>query len=79
MQENSNIDLIDSTPSKYIKTLEVDRLLSLIEFAQQSARLKLNPTKNVGGHGIFHRFEQDLISLPGIHFNSGEDEDELWL
>src|SRR3990167_11476441 len=79
MQEDSNIDLDDPMQSPCIRSLEEERLLSLIEFAQQSARLKLNPTKDVGRHGIFHLFEHDLISLPGIHLNPNEDEDELWL
>lgn len=81
MQENANINIDDSTLSQnFARSLKEDRLLSLIDFAQQSARLKLNPTKDVIRHGIFHRFEHDLISLPGIQINpSKEEDDELWL
>lgn len=79
MQEYGNVD--DSVQTKvFSKSIEADRLLSLIEFAQQSARLKLNPTKDVNKHGIFHRFEHDLITSPGVVINPTEDEhDEIWL
>jgi superfamily I DNA and/or RNA helicase len=82
MQENASIHTDDPNRPEakdIILALKKERLLTLIEFAQQSARLKLNPTKDVGRHGIFHRFEHDLISLPGIHLNPREAEDELWL
>ena len=81
MQENTDINIDDSIQSQnFSRSLTEERLLSLIEFAQQSARLKLNPTKDVCRHGIFHRFEHELISLPGININpSADDEDEIWL
>jgi hypothetical protein len=60
-------------------SIEKERLLSLIEFAQHSARLKLNPTQDVSNHRIFHRFEHDVIGLPGVHFNTGGDQEEIWL
>lgn len=81
MQNYSNADVDESiqqvtTPS----TIEQERFLSLIEFAQQSARLKLNPIKDVSKHGIFQRFEHELIALPGVHFDTSEnDQDEVWL
>ncbi|MFA5984027.1 MAG: AAA domain-containing protein [Methylococcaceae bacterium] len=58
--------------------VEHDRLLSLIEFAQQTAMLRLNPITDVAKHNVFHEFEHSLQSLPGIHLNSGGDEDEIW-
>ncbi|KTD73769.1 AAA domain-containing protein [Legionella tucsonensis] len=81
MQNYSNADVDESiqqvtTP----RTIEHERFLSLIEFAQQSARLKLNPIKDVSKHGIFQRFEHELIALPGVHFYTSEDDqDEVWL
>lgn len=80
MQEesvNSNSGACGQSP--LFKSIENERLLSLIEFAQQSARLKLNPTKDVVKHDIFNRFEHELLSLPGVHLNQGEGEGELWL
>lgn len=58
---------------------ERERLLSLIEFAQHSARLKHSVTQDIANHKLFYRFEHDLIGLPGINFNSGGDHEELWL
>lgn len=83
MQENASISIDDLTSSELdnvTRDIKEERLLSLIEFAQQSAKLKLNPIKDVIRHSIFHRFEHELISLPGIEINPNEeDEDELWL
>lgn len=79
MYENTNKNEEPIQSSLFFRHVEEERLLSLIEFAQQSARLKLNPVKDVVKHAIFNRFEHELLSLPGIHFNLGEDEDELWL
>jgi superfamily I DNA and/or RNA helicase len=71
-EESCNNDSVSSQNSR-------ERLLSLIEFAQHSARLKLNPAKEVTQYGVFHRFEHDLIGLSGVRFNVGDDQDEIWL
>ena len=62
-------------------SVERNRLLSLIEFSQQSARLRSKPAATVASHGLFARFEHEIQGLPGIRVNvSGpEDEDEIWL
>ncbi len=61
-------------------SIEQDRLLSLIEFAQQSARLRTKPATAVTQHGIFSLWEHQLQGLPGITLNSGNNgEDEIWL
>jgi len=43
-------------------TLEQERLLSLVEFAQQSARLRSTPVSSVTQHGIFALYEHQLSS-----------------
>jgi very-short-patch-repair endonuclease len=61
--------------------IERERLVSLVEYAQQSARLKSKPISNVTQHSQFSLYENQLRELPGIHLNvSGTDaEDEVWL
>ena len=58
-----------------------DRLLSLVEFVQQSARLRGKPAANVATHGLFAFYEHHLQGLPGIrvNVNIAESEDEIWL
>jgi len=58
--------------------LEHERLLSLIDFAKESAKLKGSPICDAAKH-LFHEYEHNLQGLPGLHFNAGGDEDELWL
>jgi hypothetical protein len=62
-------------------SIEKDRLLSLIEFSQQSARLRGKPAATVAAHGLFALYEHEIQGLPGIHINvNGPDsEDEIWL
>lgn len=59
--------------------VEQRRLLSLIEYAQHSARLKHTIVKEVASHKEFCLYEHELICPPGIRFNTGEEEDEIWL
>ena len=61
--------------------IEKDRLLSLIEFTQQSARLRGKPAATVAAHGLFALYEHELQGLPGIRINVNgpESEDEIWL
>jgi len=54
------------------------RLLSLIEFAKESAKLKGDPIRDVAKH-TFCEYEHNLQGLPGLHFNEGGEEDEIWL
>jgi hypothetical protein len=60
---------------------EKQRLISLIEFSQQSARLRAKPAATVATHGLFALYENELQGLPGIRLNDGgpESEDEIWL
>jgi very-short-patch-repair endonuclease/Cdc6-like AAA superfamily ATPase len=62
-------------------SVERDRLLSLIEFSQQSARLTGKPAASIAAHGAFALYEHQIQGLPGIRLNvSGpESEDEIWL
>ena len=60
-------------------SVEQERLLSLVEFAQQSARLRSAPVTTVSQHGVFSLYEEQLRGLPGITLNSTSDTDEIWL
>jgi len=58
-----------------------NRLLSLIEFSQQSARLRTKPAANIAAHNLFALYEHEIQGLPGIRINvnNAESEDEIWL
>ena len=62
-------------------SIERDRLLSLVEFTQQSARLRGKPAATVAAHGLFALYEHQMQGLPGIrvNVNGAENEDEIWL
>jgi hypothetical protein len=61
-------------------SIEQERLLSLVEFAQQSARLRTTPASTITQHGVFALYEHQVQGLPGITLNAGNDgEDEIWL
>lgn len=57
---------------------KLSRLLSLIQFAQESALLKIRPRSDVEGY-LFCDYENNIRQLPGVHLNSGALEDEIWL
>jgi hypothetical protein len=62
-------------------SVERERLLSIIEFAQHSARLRYKPASTVAAHGTFALYEHEVQGLPGIRLNVNgpESADELWL
>lgn len=62
-------------------SIEKARLLSLIEFAQQAARMNSKAVARVEQHGLFKLYEHELFDLPGIKLNltPTEGEDELWM
>ena len=62
-------------------SIEKARLLSLIEFAQQAARMNSKSVARVEQHGLFKLYEHELFDLPGIKLNltPTEGEDELWM
>jgi hypothetical protein len=61
--------------------IQHERLLSIIEFAQQSARLAAKPAATVAQHGDFRLFENEVQGRPGLRFNENEEgiEREIWL
>lgn len=61
--------------------IEKERLLSLIDFAQQAARLNSAAVAQVEQHKLFKLYEHELSDFPGIHLNlvATEGEDELWM
>lgn len=52
-------------------SLELERLLGLIEFAKECARLRTTPASTVAQHRIFALYEEELADRPGIHLNLG--------
>jgi very-short-patch-repair endonuclease len=62
-------------------TIQQERLVSIIEFAQQSARLSANPAATVAEHRDFALFEHAVQGRPGLHFNQSEQQtqEEIWL
>jgi very-short-patch-repair endonuclease/phosphopantetheinyl transferase (holo-ACP synthase)/DNA-directed RNA polymerase subunit L len=64
-----------------LMSVERNRLLSLIDFAHESARLRGKPAASVAAHGPFALYEHDIQGLPGIRINVNgpESEDEIWL
>src|SRR6266542_4424195 len=62
-------------------TIEKERLLTLIKYAQQSARLRAKPPSTITQHNQFALYEHQLRDRPGISFNiqKGDGEDEVWL
>jgi hypothetical protein len=62
-------------------SVERNRILSLIEFSQQSARLRGKPAATVAAHGLFALYEHEIQGLPGIRINVNDSEsvDEIWL
>src|SRR5271170_2636975 len=60
--------------------LERSRIISLIDFSQQSARLRGKPAATVSGHGQFSFYEHEIQGLPGIRLNPDPSSlDEVWL
>jgi very-short-patch-repair endonuclease len=62
-------------------TIEKARLTTLIEFAQQAARLRGRPAASVATHGLFSLYEHEIQGLPGIKLNliGPDGDDERWL
>jgi hypothetical protein len=62
-------------------TIEQERLISIIEFAQQSARLASKPAATISQHNSFSLFEEKAQGRPALHFNQTEEdtEREIWL
>lgn len=61
--------------------IEKGRLLSLVEFVQQSARLRAKPFSTVAQHAQFSIYEHEFRGLPGVRLNVGDADaaDEVWL
>lgn len=60
--------------------LQHERLLGLIEYAQQTALLKRNPVANISQHKDFSQPEDRIMGLPGVAIHvMDSDMDEVWL
>ncbi len=62
-------------------TIQHERLISIIEFAQQSARLSARSAATVTQHNSFSLFEHKAQGRPAVHFNETEQgaDREIWL
>ena len=62
-------------------SIENQRLVSLIEFAQQSARLRAKTASTVGQHRQFALYERDIQGLSGIRLNTedSDGDDGAWV
>ncbi len=63
-----------------VDNTELNRLLALIEFAEQCARLRSTPPSAVSQHPFaLHEFQ--VQGLPGVHVSpaEGDEGDEVWL
>ena len=62
-------------------SVEQERLVSLIEFAQHSARLRGAPASSVDQHHSFALYEHELQGLPGFKLSAtgADQDDEIWL
>ena len=62
-------------------SLEQRRLVALIEFAKESAKLRSKPASTVAEHKVFALWEHEVQGRSGIDLNVERDEgaDELWL
>lgn len=60
--------------------VERDRLISVLEFARQSALLRSKPAAAITQHKLFNLHEHEIQGLPGINLNvsGSESEDEVW-
>jgi hypothetical protein len=57
-------------------SLEYERLISLIEFTQQTAKLKSTPVASIAQHKGFSLHEYQMQGMLGLHLNTEED---VWL
>jgi len=62
-------------------SIQSQRLLALLDYVQQSARMRTKLVPNVVDHGRFLLFEHQLASVDGVKLNGSghDDEDEVWL
>ncbi len=62
-------------------TTELSRLISIIEYAQQSARMKASVVASIASHDIFALWEEAAQGRVGVLVNpdAREESDERWL
>ena len=51
----------------------------MVEFAQQTARLRIRPSVTVSDHDLFALHEYRMRGLPGTRLNVSDTDDEIWL
>ncbi|WP_407465964.1 AAA domain-containing protein [Xanthomonas campestris] len=76
----SSLEAIDTHIAKTMPDPNIiDRLRGLLAYVVQTAKLKGTPHRTVEQHGFFKANEHELRGLPGIEFDLGSEEDEVWL
>jgi hypothetical protein len=58
---------------------ERQRLLSLLDFAKEVAKLRVVPMWDVGKGLMFCEHEHSFQNMPGVHFNVSGSEGDVWL
>ena len=57
----------------------IDRMKGLLDYVIQTAKMKASPVLSVERHGKFKAYEYEMRGLPGIEFNSGSQDDDVWV
>lgn len=57
----------------------LERLSGLLEYVKQTVQLKGKPHRQVEQHQQFRAYEHELLGLPGVHFDVGGSDDDIWL
>ncbi len=73
-------EVIDTQGAKTMTDPNItDRLKGLLAYVVQTAKLKGTPPRTVEQHGFFKAHEHELRGLPGIEFDQGSAEDDVWM
>jgi len=73
-------EVIDTQVAKTMTDPNItDRLKGLLAYVVQTAKLKGTPPRTVEQHGFFKAHEHELRGLPGIEFDQGSAEDDVWM
>ncbi|MGD9888404.1 MAG: AAA domain-containing protein [Halothiobacillaceae bacterium] len=71
-------ELVELKSMDISMNLSIERLGSLLAFAEQSAKLLSSPPRSIAQHKGFNRFEDQMRGLPGLQLGSHADS-EAWL
>lgn len=69
----------EQTRQKMTEPHILERLKGLLEYVRQTASLRGRPSRQVEQHNNFKAHEYELQGLPGVQFDVGTDDDDVWL